>query len=95
MLIFEEGYISIAKSVGQITLRDDQRSFDKFPSIIAVGVETVIKIHGPASPKQGVKFNGSFPVRLIVQFFFFETKLCATNSNCTSRIERNERALNS
>ena len=52
-MIFEESNISIAKSVCQITLRNDERSLNRLPSIIAEGVETIIKIHGPASPIAG------------------------------------------
>jgi hypothetical protein len=49
-MIFEESNISIAKSVCQMTLRNDERSLKRLPSIIAEDVETIIKIHCPASP---------------------------------------------
>jgi hypothetical protein len=92
-MIFEESNISIAKSVCQITLWNDERSLNRLPSIIAEGVETIIKIHGPASPIAGSEIcqfpSGPADSEIV------EAKLCATNSDLSSKVDRNGCVLNS
>lgn len=85
--------ISIAKSVGQITLRNDERNFNRFPGIIVVGMEPIIKIHCPASPIARSE-RRQFPSGP-ADSEIFEKSLRATNSNFSSKVERNGCALNS
>ena len=92
-MIFEESNISVAKSVCQITSRNDERSINRLPSIIAEGVETIIKIHCPAS---------SITRSEICQFpsgpadsEIFEAMMCAINSDFSSKVDRNGCAVNS